>query len=425
MSRRVFLLLSLLIALGLVAPVSVIDWPAVTGTRVEETAGAPIDRAIAASRPQRDSSRADRNRETRAHAAKGDDDQKATKKDDSGQPGAGSADGFCGDLQPMELPGSDACTHGPDPAPPGLDEDEPVQRLSAQAAEREMAAFACDGDGQSGYRVQLLYVHGSDRTSRYLQYRDSIRVWAGAADQIFRASAAETGGSRGLRFVHDATCLPLVQEVKVSPAGDGSFGATISELKNLGYNRTDRIYLAFVDTTSAGICGIGTLWSDDQITNANMNNSGPSYSRLDQGCWKGSVAAHELMHNLGGVQDSAPNSSRGGHCIDQYDVMCYSDYPYYPPMLKPMPCPANISRLDCGHNDYFSTDPTPGSYLANYWNPANNRFLMNAAALPSPPPPPALDNTTTSMGKDKKDQDKNAKGKKSKGKKSKHKKKRR
>ena len=126
------------------------------------------------------------------------------------------------------------------------------------------------------------------------------------------------------------------------------------------------------------------------------------------------------MHNLGGVQDSAPNSSRGGHCIDQYDVMCYSDSPYYPAMQNPNPCPVDKSRFDCGHNDYFHTNPAPGSYLANFWNSANNRFLTNAAALPAPPPPPppappappVVDDTTTTTSKDKKDK----KGKHKKGK---------
>ena len=79
----------------------------------------------------------------------------------------------------------------------------------------------------------------------------------------------------------------------------------------------------------------------------------------------------------------------------------------------------NTTLFDCGHNDDYNTNPAPGSYLASYWNPANNRFLTNAAALsdpPPPPPPPVVDDTTTTTGKDKK-------GKSKGGKRNKHKKK--
>jgi hypothetical protein len=165
--------------------------------------------------------------------------------------------------------------------------------------------------------------------------------------------------------------------VVVSPRGDDNFDTTISELKSQGYNRKDRIYLAFVDTTAAGICGIGTLWDDDRADSANWNNWGPSYSRVDAGCWGGYTAAHELMHNLGGVQLSAANSSGGFHCIDEYDVMCYSDSPNYPKMQDTCPDKGlDHTRFDCNHDDYFNTNPDPGSYLATHWNAANNHFLI-------------------------------------------------
>jgi hypothetical protein len=357
--------------------------------------------------PKHDRDRADRKQGLKhAFHQTGDDRER------SGSRRAASSTNLCANLRILDLPAGDVCTHGPDPAPPGLEVDEPVRRMSVQTAGEEMAAIDCDGDGQSGYRVQVLYVRGSDILSRYAQYLDSIRGWAGEADQIFRASAAETGGSRNLRFVQDADCRPAVPEVVVSPDGDGSFNATINALRSKGYDRTDRIYLAFVDTTGAGICGVGTLWADDRLGSANRNNLGPSYSRVDAGCWRGDIAAHELMHNLGGVQNSAPNASGWFHCIDEYDIMCYRDSSTTPAMRMDCTAPSlNTTRFDCGHNDYFSTNPDPGSYLANFWNAANNRFLVSDTngseeVVPPPPPPPSADDSPQPSVQDKKNKKK-------------------
>jgi hypothetical protein len=64
------------------------------------------------------------------------------------------------------------------------------------------------------------------------------------------------------------------------------------------------------------------------------------------------------MHNLGGVQDTAPHSSKGAHCVDEYDVMCYSDSPYYPQMRTLCGDPAlDYTRFDCGNDKYFNRIP--------------------------------------------------------------------
>ena len=40
-------------------------------------------------------------------------------------------------------------------------------------------------------------------------------------------------------------------------------------------------------------------------------------------------------------------------------------------------CPKkHETRLDCGHDDYFSTNPKPKSYLAENWNVAQSEFLL-------------------------------------------------
>ena len=41
--------------------------------------------------------------------------------------------------------------------------------------------------------------------------------------------------------------------------------------------------------------------------------------------WQPTVMLHEITHNLGGVQQSAPHSTPPRHCWDGRDVMCYPD----------------------------------------------------------------------------------------------------
>jgi hypothetical protein len=289
----------------------------------------------------------------------------------------------------VRLKRSELCTHGPDPAPPGFNIGKRVQLLSPQAARREMAAITCESDGGSGFRVQVLYVRSSSSPPMSAGLLASIRGWAGEMDEIFQNSAAETSGARSLRVVQDPnTCQPIVPDVQVTNAGLLDFDAMIHQLEIQGYNRSDRIYLSFVETTSAGICGIGTLWDDDRASGTdNWNNVGPSYSRVDAGCWSADVAAHEVMHNLGGVQLSAANTSGGFHCIDEWDIMCYSDAGPGVPQMNVV-CtpedPLDETLLDCNHDDYYHTNPAGGSYLANFWNPANNRFLIGAPVTPLP-----------------------------------------
>src|SRR5215207_1978161 len=107
------------------------------------------------------------------------------------------------------------------------------------------------------------------------------------------------------------------------------------------------------------------------------------------------------MHTLGGVQRTAPHSTGAGRCIDEYDVMCYRDSANAPPIQINCPDASwNTTRFDCGHDDYFNTNPTPGSYLATHWNPANNLFLIVGPEVPvlADPPPPAASGADSASG---------------------------
>lgn len=292
------------------------------------------------------------------------------------------------------LPTSGLCTHGPNAAPEGVDIN--AQPAPAPASAQSVATIACEGDGTSGNRTQVGYARPSNSPNgdRYNTYLGTFRQLSASVDTIYDASAAETGGSRRIRFVTDASCDLSVLNVVLSANGASPFDKTISELQAQGYNRADRKYLVFMDASV--LCGISTFYGDDRPGSENYNNRGVAgYARIDTGCWEANAVAHEHMHTLGGVQNSAPNASGGRHCVDEYDVMCYSDTPNYPTMRQLCPNSTANDRFDCGKNDYFNTNPAAGSYLATHWNTTNNDFLIKSSTpnpshtAPSAPPSPA------------------------------------
>jgi hypothetical protein len=311
------------------------------------------------------------------------------------------------------------CTHGPDPAPAGLavrrdvapvtskapEPVQPTQESTTVPSDAEIARdeggsaltadapalvpdaapgeadfimgahnVACESDGRSGKRVQVLYLHEFGTPSRYTDFLGSIRTWTAGVDQIFDESAGETGGSRHVRFVTTPQCRVDVAEVQLPPEALDSFAKSVRALQTLGYNRNDRKYLMFADANV--YCGIATFIADRRAGLGNRNNGGPSYGRVDAGCWSSVMAARELTQTLGAVLINSPNASGAGGCLDEYDLLCGEDRSGRPVRNV---CPKkHENRLDCGHDDYFSTNPKPGSYLAKNWNIATSEFLLRS-----------------------------------------------
>jgi len=312
---------------------------------------------------------------------------------------------MCGLLKPIPLPGGGAmCTHGADPAPPGVDirvsqppsvpgqsggilfgdppNTPPTKQASAQPA------IGCFGDGQSGNRVQAVYARASDRPDRFAQYLPSIQQWAAETDAVFNASAGRVGSTRHIRFVTDTRCQLVVNNVVLSPTGDDNLNNTIAEMAAQGYNRSDRKYLVWMDATA--LCGIAGYYVDDRSDISNNNNGRTGIpglvARIDSGCWglasQGqSVEAHELMHSLGSIMPSAPHATAEGHCTDASDRMCYSDGPG---VTMQTVCPDSDGALfDCHNDDYFNPQAPPGSYISSHWNTANSTFLAAAGGDPT------------------------------------------
>ena len=238
---------------------------------------------------------------------------------------------------------------------------------------------SCSGTGRDGNRVQVLYVH--DSVSRLSAISPILRNEVANVDDVFALSARQTGGERRVRWVRDAACAPVIKDVTLPGSALGvDFFATITALKKLGYDAANRKYLMFADANA--FCGIGTVY-DDQAVKGNLNDGGnASYARVDANCWSTghSIAAHELTHTLGGVQGNAPHATKRGHCYDESDLMCYDDRSGI--AMRSVCPPSQEQLLDCRHDDYFTTAPAVGSYLARSWNIAGSSFLDVLAPTP-------------------------------------------
>ena len=305
------------------------------------------------------------------------------------------------------------CSHGPDPAPPGIDvrrglaDHELAADLEAGLAEAGEAAtdgdagsasallgaIGCIADGLLGARVQAIYAVAADRTDRSASVVPTIRAtYAPRVDWQINQSAAETGGEAHVRFVTEPgggdDCQLSVPVVHLTAAGDDSFSSTVAELKARGYNRADRKYLVWTDANV--LCGVGSVYSDTRPGLNNINNGyAAMFARVDAACW-GYAEGHELMHTLGSVQRGAPHATANGHCYDEPDDMCYDDDGNGPATMQTVCTGRNSALFDCNHDDYFYAGVPPASnWLATHWNTFNSSWILkgplpNLAVVPPP-----------------------------------------
>lgn len=286
-----------------------------------------------------------------------------------------------GDLIALRVDDRVYCTHGEDEAPPAGDAQTGEGTAGAAIAAESSAPAPralCLDDGISGPRIQLIYVHRNDRPNRLQELLPTFRRLAAEMDLIFDQSARKTGGSLRVRFVTDGNCRVDIQDLSASPNAISGFGSLIQRLDDAGFDELDRKYLMLVDASV--YCGVGTYAGGNTADNPDTEaHDFTGYARVDLPCWDAGSMAHEISHTLGAVQNSAPNTSRGGHCIDEWDVMCYSDEPFKPKMRFVCEDGAQDFRLDCGDNDYYAARPQPGSYLTRHWNMADSQYLTTTS----------------------------------------------
>lgn len=268
-------------------------------------------------------------------------------------------------------------THGPDRAP---------ESASGELGTTAAVPVHCASGAAGTYYVQVIYARASNDADGYASKVGSIRSAVQEANGILKAAATATGLGAILRV----KCVSGVIEVKnaalpTSMSAD-SFSTIKRDLMAKGYNDPKVKYWVYYDDCVSDNCGggQGNVNSDDRLTVSNLNNGNddsPTYA-ISYSSLSPSIFLHELGHNLGAVQRSAPHSTdpsgthpNGWHCWDGRDVMCYNDGAPRGSWYSTSYCSTEV--FDCRKDDYFHRSPANTNYLATHWNIGNqlNRYL--------------------------------------------------
>ena len=263
----------------------------------------------------------------------------------------------------------------------------------------------------SAAQIKVVYAYASGQPDRSAAWSDSLQADVSRIEQFL---SLQSGGRRALRFDMGTNCGPQYVDVQVvalpqtratyigydndSDPNTDEFDAIADDVSAaLGGRRYGRDVFVLADGLSddgGNVYGIGEVYPNhDEAGPSNIHNAGglagmmfvePSTTPNASG-WQPTVMLHELTHNLGGVQSTAPHSTSFAHCTDGQDVMCYQDGSpegvFYSSSVCPYVGGTIPQTYDCGHNDYYNPDPPAGSYLATHWNVYTSAFMGSCTQL--------------------------------------------
>jgi len=258
-------------------------------------------------------------------------------------------------------------THGLDPAPSGGEPGSPAGPKPPN----------CVSGAAGTYHIKVFYARAYNDVDNYASTVATIRSLVDQANGLVNDAAIATGGAASLNVKCTSGVVDVVNVVLPTGMASASFSTIVTDMNNMGYTDGKVKHWVFYDDTGACSCGgTGHVYNDDTLAVSNLNNgNGVAFFAVDFGYNSARIMMHEMGHNLGAVQDSAPHSTLAGHCYDGLDTMCYNDGGPNGGLYSTSYC--GIEIFDCGKNDYFHINPTSGSYLATHWNLGNtmNRFI--------------------------------------------------
>ncbi|MEA2291898.1 MAG: hypothetical protein QOF17_918 [Solirubrobacteraceae bacterium] len=256
--------------------------------------------------------------------------------------------------------------------------------------------------------VKVIYAYASDQPNRFATVADRLQA---NVSLLSRFVAGQSGARRTIRFDMGTTCGAGYVDVQTlalpSPlahyvvSGAPQFRRLIDDvsaaLSPVGAPRDYAVYADAMRGTN-GVSGTGQFYygAAAEARDTTYHDRGGLVAAvwgreaLPAGPYlEPATMLHEITHNLGAVQGSAPHSTGlvggtpAGHCFDEQDVMCYRDGG--PNDVLTYTCPLRAGDVpetyDCGGDDYFNATPAPGSWLATHWNVYDSAFLGSCAEL--------------------------------------------
>jgi hypothetical protein len=282
---------------------------------------------------------------------------------------------------------------------------EPGSRLPASWCGEERSSDDREHELPNGeFRYHAVYAYPADGESRLRAHVDAIQTDAFQASALLesqygRALRFDMGTSCGQQYL-DVSALRLPQTsaelAHVSHSPEATMEAVIEGLDAAGFpalstrqgSRSRGVlttnYVVWLDGPGPrGACGQATIYDDRRRDEDNANNSGGKVAivfRAGEGFCGSNTVRHEIGHNLGALQPSAPHAFDGAHCDDAYeDTMCYSSAP-------PRATGGRGLYFDYGNDDYW--DPPAGAPLA-WWTVNLSRFLCPDTTCNEPAQPAA------------------------------------
>jgi hypothetical protein len=264
----------------------------------------------------------------------------------------------------------------------------------------------------SSPRFKLVYAHPADRPDRFAQWQDALQANIAL---IQRFMASQSGGTKALRFDMGTSCGPQFVDLQVVHLSGpraryvDDFHAVVGEVEaRLGGSDAPRNVTILADTLNGSSYDYGLGENvmgpaGERHGPENVHNFGGFASVLfsrdgvpapgpGARSWWPEGMLHEMTHNLGAVQWSAPHTTQPagftspgyGHCWQGYDVMCYLENAGAAHPMR-YDCPRTEGAIpqvyDCGRDDYFNPAPEPGSYLSRAWNVYDSAFLAPCSEI--------------------------------------------
>ncbi len=243
----------------------------------------------------------------------------------------------------------------------------------------------------SGNRIVVVYSHRpADTTPTPTESLRSIvrrMNW-----KINQQGSVSSGGGRTVKMAVDCNGSGLIQVYNVATANNNLSTVSAAAKAQIvgdptGTNAVK--YLVFDHEENEAAAGVGDLVRDEEKSWVNGNATKTGVALVYNGSWDTHVSIHELFHNLGAVQATAPYANTS-HCVDGIDILCYEDGYSSGGSYSETRCPAGAgyqepekTPLDCGYDTYFNTAPGSGNWLATHWDTGGEEdpFLLSPTDL--------------------------------------------